>query len=92
IYLPYRGKRESSEWLEVAGCFIHKTKFVDSFNIREVKNRETWTGCSGLGLTRWVAAFLATHGFNYESWPKNVGEHFDKHYMIPKSLQWPPKR
>jgi seryl-tRNA synthetase len=92
IYLPYRGSRETSEWLEVAGCFVHKLKFVDSFGIREIKNRETWTGCSGLGLTRWVAAFLATHGFEPEDWPKNVQANFNKNYILPKSLLWPPKK
>lgn len=92
IYLPYRGSRDTSEWLEVAGCFIHKQKFVDSFGIREMKNRETWTGCTGLGLTRWVAAFLATHGFKPDEWPEDVRARFNKDYTLPKSLLWPPQK
>jgi len=92
IYLPYRGARETSEWLEVAGCFIHKLKFIESFGIREIKNRGTWTGCSGLGLTRWVSAFLATKGFEPTDWPKAVEEKFNKNYTLPKSLLWPPKK
>jgi len=92
IYLPYRGDREKSEWLEVAGCFVHKTKFVESFNIRELKNRVTWTGCSGLGLTRWVAAFLATHGFEPQDWPKAVESKFNRKYKLPTSLLWPPQK
>ena len=92
IYLPYRGSRDTSEWLEVAGCFIHKQKFVDSFGIREMKNRDTWTGCTGLGLTRWVAAFLATHGFDSDLWPKDVRARFNRDYILPKSLLWPPRK
>ncbi len=92
IYLPYRGDREKSEWLEIAGCFVHKTKFIDSFSIREIKGRETWTGCTGLGLTRWVAAFLATHGFEPDDWPKAVESKFNKNYKLPTSLLWPPRK
>lgn len=88
IYLPYRGERDKAEWLEIAGCFVHKDKFVKSFSIREARNRPLWTGCTGLGITRWVAAFLATHGFNPENWPKTVKEKF-RGYKMPKSLQWP---
>ncbi|MEM4251717.1 MAG: aminoacyl--tRNA ligase-related protein [Candidatus Bathyarchaeia archaeon] len=92
IYLPYRGSRETSEWLEVAGCFIHRRKFIESFGIGEVKNRETWTGCTGLGLTRWVAAFLATHGFEPDEWPRDVKMKFKRDYKLPKSLLWPPRK
>ena len=90
IYLPYRGERDRAEWLEVAGCFIHKDKFVKSFSIREARNRPLWTGCTGLGVSRWVAAFLATHGFKPENWPKPVREKF-REYRLPRSLQWPRK-
>jgi len=90
IYLPYRGPREESDWLEVAGCFVHRTKFVDSFKIRELKGRDVWTGCTGLGLSRWTSAFLATHGFDPDRWPKAVGHAFDRNYRIPRTLKWPP--
>ncbi|MEM1985875.1 MAG: aminoacyl--tRNA ligase-related protein [Nitrososphaeria archaeon] len=76
IYLPYRGSRENSEWLEVAGCFVHKRKFVDSFKIKSEGNLEIWTGCTGLGVSRWVAAFLAEKGFKEENWPAIVREKY----------------
>ncbi len=89
IYLPYRGGRESSEWLEIASCFVHKLKFVNSFKIKEVKKREIWTGCTGLGISRWIAAFLATHGFDVDTWPKAVKEKFNRDYKPIKTLSWP---
>lgn len=92
IYLPYRGDRENSEWLEIAGCFVHKLKFVNSFKIKEIKKREIWTGCTGLGVTRWIAAFLSTHGFEVENWPKAVKVKFDKNYRQIKTLSWPPEK
>ncbi|MCS4542220.1 MAG: serine--tRNA ligase [Euryarchaeota archaeon] len=89
IFLPYRGPRESAEWLEIAGCFVHKTKFVDSFKIREIKGRDIWTGCTGLGISRWVAAFLAEHGFNSKDWPKEIREQAEPLPEVPKTLEWP---
>ena len=65
--LPYSGG-----WLELGSFNVHKTKFVETFKIKEVKNREVWTGCCGFGSSRWVVAFLAQHGFDPAKWPKQV--------------------
>ncbi|MBS7643383.1 serine--tRNA ligase [Candidatus Bathyarchaeota archaeon] len=92
IYLPYRGPRETAEWLEIAACFVHKTKFIEAFKIRELKNREFWSGCTGLGVSRWVAAFLSEHGFNPDNWPKEVEKRFNRNNKPPTTLTWPPKR
>jgi len=91
IYLPYRGPRETVEWLEVTACFVHKTKFIDAFKIREVKSKDLWSGCTGMGISRWVAAFLAEHGFDVDKWPKAVRDRFGK-YKLPRTLTWPLKR
>ncbi|MFH1327972.1 MAG: aminoacyl--tRNA ligase-related protein [Candidatus Bathyarchaeota archaeon] len=91
VYLPYRGERESAEWLEIAACFIHKNKFVESFSVHEARGLPMWTGCCGLGTSRWVAAFLATHGFKPENWPKIVKEKFGT-YKLPNTLLWPKNR
>ena len=72
-WLPYRGSRENSEWLEIGGAFsCHRDKYVKSFKIKEVRGRDIWTGCSGFGITRWVTAFLAQKGFNPDDWPSEV--------------------
>jgi seryl-tRNA synthetase len=92
VYVPYRGPRESSEWLEVTSCFVHKRKFIDSFRIREVKGREIWSGCSGLGISRWVAAFLATHGFDSSSWPERIRSDYREPAPLPRTLEWPKER
>lgn len=92
VYVPYRGERESSEWLEITSCFIHKKEFVDSFRIREARNKEIWSGCSGLGVSRWVAAFLATHGFDVALWPDRVRSEYGEMIPPPKTLGWPHER
>jgi len=78
-WLPYRGPRESSEWLEIGGAFsCHRDKYVKSFKIKEAKGRDIWTGCSGFGVTRWVTAFLAQKGFNLDDWPSEVKRRIGK--------------
>lgn len=89
IYLPYRGARDKSEWLEIAGCFVHRRKYVDNFKIREKRGREIWTGCTGLGLSRFVAAFLGEYGFQPKNWPREVKMRYGKVPDIPRFLLWP---
>ena len=67
-YLPYRGGRETSEWLEFQNLSIVGTKYTEAFTIRAQKG-ELWSGCSGIGLERWLTAFLAQKGLDPDGWP-----------------------
>lgn len=67
-YMPYRGTREESEWLEFQNLSIFK-KYTKSFNIKS-QSKELYSGCSGIGLERWASAFLAQKGLDPEAWPK----------------------
>ncbi|MEM4535701.1 MAG: aminoacyl--tRNA ligase-related protein [Nitrososphaerota archaeon] len=84
VYLPYRGARDKAEWLEITAATVHRDYYVKAFKIKEAKNREIWTGCVGHGLTRWAAGVLARHGFNFDSWPKEVKSRI-------KELPQPPR-
>jgi len=79
VLMPHNGK-----WLELGSFNVNKTKFVETFKIKEVKNREIWTGCCGFGSSRWTVAFLAQHGFDPSKWPKHVRDRVG-------SLSEPPK-
>ena len=68
-YLPYRGSREDSEWLEYQNLSIIGDKFIQAFNIKSQRG-ELWSGCSGIGLERWTAVFLAQKGLNPSAWPE----------------------
>ncbi|MEF8879678.1 MAG: serine--tRNA ligase [Candidatus Thermoplasmatota archaeon] len=68
-YMPYRGNRSDSEWLEFQNLSIIGDKYIDAFNIKTQKS-DLWSGCSGIGLERWMTAFLAQKGLNPEGWPK----------------------
>ncbi|MCI0497814.1 MAG: serine--tRNA ligase [Thermoplasmata archaeon] len=67
-YLPYRGDRETSEWLEFQNLTILGDKFTSAFNVKGQKG-ELWSGCTGIGLERWTAAFLSQHTIDPENWP-----------------------
>ena len=67
-YLPYRGTRDAGEWLEFQNLSIVGEKYTRAFTIRTQKG-ELWSGCSGIGLERWLTAFLAQKGLDPDGWP-----------------------
>jgi seryl-tRNA synthetase len=81
-YMPYRGSRKSSEWLEFQNLSILGDKYIQAFNIKAQKS-SLWSGCSGIGLERWAAAFLAQKGLDPKHWP-NGFRNYLKNY--PKGL------
>ncbi|MBI4362571.1 MAG: hypothetical protein HY558_05295 [Euryarchaeota archaeon] len=89
VWLPYRGPRDTSEWLEIGAYTCAKTKYIKSFHIKEAKNRDIWTGCGGFGLTRWLAGFLAQQGFEFDGWPEEVKRRMKKLPGVPKAMTWP---
>ena len=83
-YMPYRGTRENSEWLEFQNLSILGDKYVKAFNIKAQKS-ELWSGCSGIGLERWTTAFLAQKGLDSSQWPKGFRHYVDK---LPKGIEF----
>jgi len=67
-YMPYRGNRKDSEWLEFQNLSILGSKYTEAFTIKTQKS-ELWSGCSGIGLERWTTAFLAQKGLDPKHWP-----------------------
>ncbi|MCJ7572262.1 MAG: serine--tRNA ligase [Candidatus Thermoplasmatota archaeon] len=76
-YMPYRGDRKTSEWLEFQNLSILGDKYIKAFNIKAQKN-ELWSGCSGIGLERWTAAFLAQKSLDPNNWPEGFRKYLDK--------------
>lgn len=83
-WLPYRGSREDSEWLEFQNLSIVGKKYTEGFNIKGQK-AELWSGCSGIGLERWTVAFLAQKGLDPEQWPKAFQQRIGK---MPAGVQF----
>jgi seryl-tRNA synthetase len=76
-FMPYRGDRKNSEWLEFQNLSILGDKYIKAFNIKAQKS-ELWSGCSGIGLERWATAFLAQKGLNPSDWPKGFKNYLDE--------------
>ncbi len=83
-YMPYRGDRKKSEWLEFQNLSILGDKYVNAFNIKAQKSN-LWSGCSGIGLERWTTAFLAQKGLNPDKWPEGFRKYLDK---LPKGIEF----
>lgn len=91
-YMPCRGPREGAEWLEIFSGNNNKDKFTRSFHIKESKNGELWSGCTGFGITRWVAAFLAQKGFSPENWPAEFKKYAGELPKVSNCMTWPRKK
>ena len=68
-YMPYRG-----DWLEFQNVSVNGNKYPKGFSVKLQSGEECWSGCSGIGLERWTAAFLAQKGFIPAEWPEAVRE------------------
>ncbi|MFQ6063676.1 MAG: aminoacyl--tRNA ligase-related protein, partial [Methanosarcinales archaeon] len=72
-YLPYK-----EDWLEFQNLSVNGDKYPSGFNVKSQSGKPLWSGCSGIGLERWAAAFFAQKGLDKENWPKEfrkkVGE------------------
>jgi seryl-tRNA synthetase len=89
-YLPFRGPRkEDSSWLSLASFNNHGEHFVEAFSVKETKGRTLFTGCTGFGTSRFVAAFLAQYGFDVSNWPQKMREKMLPVPEVPKFLTWP---
>jgi seryl-tRNA synthetase len=66
-YLPY-----NESWLEFQNVSVNGDKYPRGFTVKIQSGEECWSGCSGIGLERWTAAFLAQKGFDPNAWPKAV--------------------
>jgi seryl-tRNA synthetase (EC 6.1.1.11) len=67
--LPYNGN-----WLEFQNVSVNGDKYPRGFTVKIQSGEECWSGCSGIGLERWTAAFLSQKGFDPAAWPEAVSQ------------------
>ncbi len=79
--LPYK-----ESWLEFQNLSIAGNKYPKGFNVKIQSGEECWSGCSGIGLERWTAAFLAQKGFDTAEWPEAVAKRIGEPKEIFKFL------
>ncbi|RLF31687.1 MAG: serine--tRNA ligase [Thermoplasmata archaeon] len=83
-WLPYRGDR-SREWLEIQNISIVGDKYTRAFTIKTQRG-DLWSGCSGIGLERWMVAFLAQKGMDPEHWPDEFRKYVEPFPDMPEFL------
>ncbi len=83
-YMPYRGSRKESEWLEFQNLSILGDKYVKAFNIKAQKSK-LWSGCSGIGLERWTSVFLAQKGIDPDKWPDGFRKYLKR---LPDGIEF----
>ena len=69
--LPYR-----QEPLAIASFNYHQDFFGRAFAISDAADRPAHTGCLGIGIERFLLAFLAQHGTAPDRWPGSVRDRF----------------
>ncbi len=84
-YLPYRGSRDESEWLEFQNASNNGDKYPKGFNVKSQSGEDFWSGCTGIGLERWTASFLAQKGLEPENWPKEFRKRIGK---MPEGIKF----
>ncbi len=94
VYLPFKGDRDDENaWISVGSFNVHGEHFVDGFGIKHQSGKTIFTGCAGIGLTRWVVGVLAQKGMDPSGWPEPVLKRIEDRYgevpEPPRTLTWP---
>jgi seryl-tRNA synthetase len=77
IYLPYKGKRKESNWLETQNISVLGDKYTKAFTVKSQTGKELWSGCGGGSFERYVSAFVAQKGTDPKNWPEKLMKYID---------------
>ncbi len=80
-FLPY-----NEGWLEFQNVSVNGDKYPRGFTVKIQSGEECWSGCSGIGLERWTAAFLSQKGFDPATWPETVSRKIGDFHEIFRFL------
>ncbi len=78
IYMPYRGTREASDWLETQNVSILGNKYAKSFTVKSQSGNELWSNCCGGSFERFVSAFVAQKGTDPKNWTEKFLKYIDE--------------
>lgn len=53
--------------------------------MKSQKGTELWSGCTGIGMERWLATFTAQKGLDKEKWPKEFVKRFGE---VPTEIKF----
>jgi seryl-tRNA synthetase len=78
--LPYNGN-----WIEFQNLSVNGEKYPKGFTVKSQSGEALWSGCSGVGLERWTAAFLSQKGLDPENWPEAFRKRFGE---MPQGIRF----
>ena len=82
--LPYR-KGTAEEWLEFQNVSNNGMKYPKGFTVKLQSGEPLWSGCSGIGLERWAAVFVAQYGLEPAKWPRAAREAYGE---MPRGIKF----
>jgi seryl-tRNA synthetase len=92
--LPYGTlSRPEEKELELSNFSVHLDFYAKRYNWKERKNRDIWSGCSGIGLSRYAYMFIARWGINFEDWPYEIKKYIGE--KLPETIfmiTWPKQK
>ena len=84
-YMPYKGSREESEWLEIQNISIIGQKYPKGFSVKAEGNIELWSGCGGGSIERFLTAFISQKGLDQKNWSDKFMKYIDK---LPEPIKF----
>jgi len=91
VILPFQTKSRPEAELEISSFHVHTDFYAKRFRFRDRANRPIWTGCAGIGPSRWAYVFLTRWGFEFNEWPDEIKKYIgDELPEVPKLITWPP--
>jgi seryl-tRNA synthetase len=84
-YMPYRGTRNESEWLEIQNISVIGQKYPKGFSVKAEGNIELWSGCGGGSFQRFLTAFISQKGLDQKNWPEKFMKYIDK---LPEPIKF----
>ncbi len=90
--LPFKTISRPEAELEIASFHVHTDFYANRFHFKDKNKRTVWTGCTGIGPSRWAYVFLIRYGFDFDNWPKEIRKYIGEKLPEPlKLLTWPKK-
>jgi len=89
--LPFQTASRAESEIEIASFHVHEDFYVKRFKMREKKGRQLWTGCAGIGPSRWAFVFVCRWGTDPSKWPKEILKYIKKLPKSPEMITWPKR-
>lgn len=90
--LPFETTSRPEAELEISSYHVHTDFYAKRFLFKDKAGKDVWTGCVGIGPSRWAYVFVIRHGFDYENWPNEIRKYIgDELPKTPQLVTWPKK-